>query len=208
MELLEAKRDAVSVDAYKKYYHRATDLYVDAHDSYLEQAIHAKYAVFEDDPQTNGNMKLSLNVVADMIRYFANSARVKSLYLVKLCKMLWYADMLSYKRRGHAISGLVYRALPMGAVPVDYGSIIELDSIHYEEKEVEGYSGKLFPPVDRQDYKYLTSDDKEILDVVADCFGNMPKSYIVEAMHQEDAYIETKPKAVIEFRFAETLSLT
>lgn len=26
------------------------------------------------------------------------------------------ADALSYKRRGHSISGLVYRALPIGAV--------------------------------------------------------------------------------------------
>ena len=33
-------------------------------------------------------------------------------------KLIWYADALSYKRRGFAIKGLVYQALPMGTVPV------------------------------------------------------------------------------------------
>lgn len=41
-----------------------------------------------------------------------------SLYKVKLIKLIWYADALSYKRRGFAITGLVYQALPMGTVPV------------------------------------------------------------------------------------------
>ena len=48
------------------------------------------------------------NVVADMIRYFANSAQVTSLYHVKLIEFLWYGDALSYQRHGHAISGMVF----------------------------------------------------------------------------------------------------
>lgn len=50
-----------------------------------------------------------------MINYLA--AKVESLHKVKLMKMLWYSDYLHYKRNGVSISGLVYRALPMGAVP-------------------------------------------------------------------------------------------
>ena len=33
-----------------------------------------------------------------------------------------YADALAYRTRGFAITGLVYRALPMGAVPIGHNS--------------------------------------------------------------------------------------
>lgn len=48
-------------------------------------------------------------------------------------KLMWYADALSYKLRGYAITGLVYKALPMGAVPVGHESIIDLKDVPCEE---------------------------------------------------------------------------
>ena len=66
------------------------------------------------------NTGLSLDKVVDVIRYFAASTKITSLYKVKLMKLMWYADALSYKKRGFAITGLVYQALPMGAVPVGH----------------------------------------------------------------------------------------
>ena len=38
--------------------------------------------------------------VVDVIRYFAASANITSLYKVKLMKLMWYADALAYKKRG------------------------------------------------------------------------------------------------------------
>ncbi len=49
-----------------------------------------------------------------------------SVALKKLMKLMWYADALSYKIRGHAITGLVYQVFPMGAIPVGHDSIIPL----------------------------------------------------------------------------------
>lgn len=72
----------------------------------------------------HGNARLSLDKVIEVIRYFAASAKVTSLYKVKLMKLMWYSDALSYKKRGHAITGLVYQALPMGALPIGHDSII------------------------------------------------------------------------------------
>ncbi len=71
-----------------------------------------------------------------MIRYFAVSTKITSLYKVKLMKLKWYADALSYKVRGFAITGLVYQALPMGAVPVGYNSIIDLKGVPFEEMDM------------------------------------------------------------------------
>ena len=77
----------------------------------------------------HGNTPLALDKVVDVIRYFAASKNVTNLYKVKLVKLMWYADALSYKKRGYAITGLVYQALPMGAVPVGHNSIIDLKDI-------------------------------------------------------------------------------
>ena len=208
LQLLEAEKGSLSSASYEKYFEAGTLLFEHDHDQYLKSAIMAKYARFFRDPEATGNRDLSLDVVADMIRYFANSAQMTSLYLVKLMKLLWYGDALSYRRRGCAISGMVYRALPMGAVPEAYKSIIDLSTIRYEEIDMGDGTGYRFLPSENRVYAHLTAEDMEILDVVIRRFGRSTRSEIVETMHKEDAYTETAPNDIIRFKYAKTLSLT
>ena len=123
-------------------------------------------------------------------------------------KMLWYADVLSYKRREHAMSGLAYLALPRGAVPVAYESIVDLSTINCEEIEIGDGVGYRYLPTEDKNYPYLTSEDKEILDAVICRFGNATTNEIVDTMHREDAYKETAPKDIILFKYAKNLSLS
>ncbi|MBQ8159119.1 MAG: SocA family protein, partial [Clostridia bacterium] len=192
--------------SYAKYWEAGTALFEQDHDLYLKSAIMAKYARYQQNPEYTGNASLSLDVVVDMIHYFANSAKVTSLYRVKLMKLLWYADALSYRRRGHAISGMVYRALPMGAVPIAYESIVDLSSIHCEEIDMEDGTGYQFLPTDTREYPHLSPDDQRVLDDIIRRFGSALKAEIVEIMHQEDAYTETAPGDIIQFKYALTLS--
>ena len=207
LQLLKAEKGSLSATAYEKYYESGTTLFEQEHDQYLKSAIMARYARYLHDPEANGGRELSLNVVADMIRYYSNSVHVASLYLVKLMKLLWYSDALAYKRRGYAISGMAYRALPMGAVPVAYASIIDLSTIHYEEVEMGDGTGYKFLPSEDKEYTYLSSEDREILDAVIQRFGKLSKNEIVDTMHKEDAYTKTAPHDVIQFKYAKTLSL-
>jgi len=70
-------------------------------------------------------------------KYFETAAgKVASLYKVKLMKMMWYSDQLSYKRRGSAITGLAYRVMPVGTVPAEHGFIINLKGIPCEEVDM------------------------------------------------------------------------
>ena len=207
LQLLKAEKKSLSPASYEKYFEAGTSLFEQDHDRYLKSAIMASYARFLHNPEANGGRELSLDVVADMIRYFANSAQVTSLYLVKLMKLLWYGDALSYKRRGHAISGMTYRALPMGAVPVAYESIIDLSTIHYEEVEMGDGTGYRFLPSEDTKYTHLAIEDMEILDAVIQRFGKLSKNEIVEMMHNEDAYTETAPHDIIQFKYAKTLSV-
>ena len=207
LKLLQAAKGSLSPASYSKYLEAGTTLFEQDHDLYLKSAIMAKYVRFSQNIEVNGNASLSLDVVVDMIRYYANSALVTSLYRVKLMKMLWYADALSYKRRGHAMSGLVYRALPMGAVPVAYESIVDLSAIHCEEIDMGDGTGYRFLPTADKTYPTLTSEDREILDAVIQRFGRASKDEIVETMHHEDAYTETALNDIIQFKYAVTLSI-
>lgn len=207
LSLLRASESALSPASYAKYLEAGTALFEADHDRYLKSAIMSRYVRFLRNPEFSGNTALSLDKVVDMIHYYADSSYVTSLYLVKLLKMLWYADALSYKRRGQAISGLVYRALPMGAAPVAYESIINLSAIHFEEVDMGDGTGYRFLPTGRKTYPHLTKDDTDILDAVIKRFGRKPKDDIVNMMHKEDAYTETAPKDIIQFKYAMTLSL-
>ena len=208
LQLLNAEKKSLSATSYARYAEIGTALFEQNHDLYLRSAVMSKYARFLRNPEATGGKSLSLDVVVDMIRYYANSPMVENLFRVKLMKMLWYADALSYKRRGHSISGLVYRALPMGAVPVAYESIVDLSSIHCEEVEMGDGTGYEFLPTEDKEYRYLTFEDMEILDAVIRRFGRVSKNAIVETMHQEDAYIRTALHDIIQFQYTRTLSLS
>ena len=53
----------------------------------------------------------------------------------------------------------------------------------------------------------LSDEDINILDIVIEKFGKMTKSQIVSFMHKERAYIETAPRDVIQFKYAENLQI-
>lgn len=206
LKLLDSAKDSILKASFDKYYATGLKLFEADHDLYLQSAIIAQYSRYFDNEECCGGKRLNLNIVSEMIRYYANSQLVTSLYKVKLMKMLWYADALSYKCRGYSMSGMVYKALPMGAVPVAYDSIIDLSSVHYEEVEIGEGTACLFMSTNNNDYSYLTSEDKRILDVVVKHFGGATKAEIVMAMHKEVAYRETAPFDVIQYKYAKELS--
>ena len=208
LQLLQARKECFSSTSFTKYLETGTVLFEKEHDLYLRSVIMSKYARFQRNPEATGGRSLSLDVVVDMIHYFANSDMVINLFRVKLMKMLWYADALSYKRRSHAISGLAYLALPRGAVPLAYESIVDLSTINCEEIEIGEGVGYKYLPTDDKTYPNLTLEDKEILDAVICKFGNATTNEIVNTMHHEDAYTETAPKDIIPFKYAKTLSLS
>ncbi len=207
LSLLKGAKGNLSAESYRKYFDTATYLYEKNQDLYLRKAIEARYARFQDNQMYNGNVKLSLDKVVDVIRYFAASVKVTNLYKVKLMKLLWYADALSYKKRGYAITGLVYQALPMGAVPIGHESIIDLKDVPCEEEDMGETYACHFTLSEATTYPSLTEDDKEILDIVIDKLGKMTKNEIIHFMHKEQAYVETAPRDIISFKYASNLKL-
>ena len=120
---------------------------------------------------------------------------------------MWYADFLSYKNRGFAITGLVYQAMPMGALPVGHNSIIDLKDVPCEEVDMGETNAYHFSLKEATSVSTLSSEDKNILDIVIEKLGKMTKNQLVSFMHKEEAYIETAPKDIIQFKYAENLQI-
>lgn len=207
LSLLEGHKDAFPEHIYQKYQTTANALYAAEQDRYLRRAILARYAGYDGDAALHGNTELSLDKVVDMIRYFAAAKTVKSLYKVKLMKLMWYADALSFKKRGTAITGLVYQALPMGAVPVGHNAIISLKGVPCREVEVNESTGFFFSLEKESEYPSLSREEKAILDAVIQRFGAMPKDEIVTVMHKERAYTDTPLRSEISFEYANDLKM-
>lgn len=207
IEILDTGKERLTEAAYKRCRTYATGVYESMQDAYLRKSILASYACYDATSDYCGGMALNLDKIVDVVRYFANSAQVTSLYKVKLMKLLWYADALAYKRTGRTITGLVYKALPMGAVPVAYDLLIDLKGICYEEEEFPEGSGYHFIKDGSQEYPALSTEETEILNAVIAVCGNDSKVQIVERMHKERAYQETKRGEEISFRYAVDLSI-
>lgn len=207
LSLLKDSKNNLSEEAYQKYLGAANAFYEADQDQYLRKAIQASYAKFRGNSLFHGNTELSLDKVVDVIRYFASSIMITSLYKVKLMKLMWYADALSYKRRGFAITGLVYLALPMGAVPVGHNSIIDLKDVPCEEVDMGETIAYHFSLKDKVSFPFLSNEDREILDSVIEKLGKMSKDEIVSFMHKERAYVETAPRDVIQFKYADSLQI-
>jgi putative zinc finger/helix-turn-helix YgiT family protein len=207
LSLLNDAKENLSTESYQKYLEVATALYEKDQDFYLRKAIEASYARFHGNQMFHGNTELSLDKVVDVIRYFAASTKITSLYKVKLMKLMWYADAFSYKKRGFAITGLVYQALPMGAVPVGHNSIIDLSDVPCEEVDMGETNAYHFSLEQADSFPTLSDEDINILDIVIEKLGKMSKNEIVSFMHKERAYIETAPRDVISFKYAENLQI-
>ena len=144
IELLKSAKEKLSLSSYQKYYETAIQYYSSKQDEYLRKVIQAAYAEYENNEQCTGGKALDLDKVIDAVRYFANSLNIIHLFKVKLMKLLWYADALSYKLNDISMTGLVYKSLPMGAVPIGHEHIIDLQGITYEEVSFEESTGYHF----------------------------------------------------------------
>ena len=168
------------------------------------QAFAGEYADFAEPSDANGFAVLNVDKIEALISYIAE--KVSNLFKVKLMKMLWYVDSLSCKRNGHAMTGMVYRHNTMGALPVGHYSLMNLENLNIHEEESYTYDSMLhIYPTSGMDYSVLSDDEKKIIDMVIKKFKNYKAKDIIEYMHEEKAYIETKPGDIIPFSLAKEI---
>ncbi len=168
------------------------------------QTFKGEYVGYEGESDYNGFTKLDIDKIEAAISYIAE--KVPNLYKVKLMKMLWYSDVISFKNYGHAITGLVYKHNTMGALPVGHYSMMNLENLNVDEEESANYDSKFhIYPSKNMDYSVLSDEDILVLDKVIEKFSNYKAKDIVKYMHEEKAYTETEDGDIIPFSLAKEI---
>lgn len=182
---------------------------VDKLDSYgkeflTRQTFESEYANFEEPSDSNGFTMLNIDKIEAMISYIAE--KTDNLFKVKLMKMLWYSDVLAFIENGFAMTGMVYRHEAMGALPVGHYSLMNLEKLNIQEEMSYSCDTMLhIYPTANMDYSVLTDREKSILDKVITKFSAYRAKDIVEYMHKEKAYTETRPGEIIPFSLAKEI---
>lgn len=168
------------------------------------QTFEGEYANFVEPSDSNGFTILDIDKIEAMISYMAE--KVNNLFKVKLMKMLWYSDVLSFVENGYSMTGMVYRHESMGALPVGHYSLMNLENLNVQEEMSYNYDTMLHVyPTANMDYSVLTDEEKAILDKVIIKFKDYKAKDIVDYMHAEKAYIETKTGEIIPFSLAKEI---
>lgn len=172
---------------------------------FKRQTIKSLYANYEDTSILNGFTKLQLKKIETIIKYLANN--IDNLYKVKVLKLLWYIDFLSFKRNNRSLTGLVYKHFPLGAVPIGYDELltafpgINITMIEFEGDKV-GYKIETSEKADLG--IFVPTEIKIIIDVI-EKFKNFGSGQIKEYMHKEVAYQKTLDYDYISYEYAKDL---
>ena len=166
---------------------------------YNEIQLSNKYIFYDNESSSNGFKLLDIEKIKSMLAYYARYT--KNLFIVKLMKLFWYSDVLSYKKTGHAMTGLVYTHMPRGALPLGYKEICELNSVEKEFNEInDNIVFKLVPKSgDMIDDSLFSLEELAILKMVCEKFKDFSGTELTNIMHDEDIYNITEEKQILDF---------
>jgi len=164
-------------------------------------------AAYNDQPDIcNGYTNFDLEKLIQVILYFALIEG--AVYITKMNKLLWYSDMLHYKRTGNmAITGLSYKHNYHGPTPKWYDFLYgSLQDVYITL--IDDEFGTKIIPLKEALTTNLSEEEMNVLDTVAQKFRGWNASKISKYSHKEKAYRENSHNDFIPFTFAQELSLS
>jgi len=148
-----------------------------------------------------------LNKFTGMIIFFTE--RLKP-WKTKLNKLLFYADFIMYEKSGFSMSGIRYRAIPMGPVPENYDSIFEYlaKKDEFDIKSTpfhNGGIGEQFKPNPKHKFNpdLFSEAELSVLEEVAKRFRDTSTDEIIEISHKEKGWIDNNfEKKIIDYKYS------
>lgn len=154
----------------------------------------------------NGFAPLSLRRLKAVMLYFIRNC--KDVYNTKMNKLLFYLDMLAYRERGMAMTGLAYDAIQFGPVPVRWDRVYSMqDGIRQEMVTFDsGAAGTLLVSDEEPDMSLFNEEEKLWLELVANRFRDVNATTISAISHEEDAWKNaTREHRLVDFNDAFTV---
>lgn len=164
--------------------------------------------VFTTDGRTrwNGYALPSMSKLKNAMLFFIE--KFGGVFVTQMNKLLFYADFLSYRRRGMGLTGLVFKAAPYGPVPERwdrvYSLVDDIEQVPIESKN--GNSGSKLVSTLEFDTASLSEEEQGCLEAVYEAFKNDMPSTISEISHKESAWLDNiASHARIDYDYAFSL---
>lgn len=139
----------------------------------------------------NGFKVPSMERAGNMVRFFAHNNKP---FTTALNKLMFYADFGHYKIYGNSISGISYKAMQKGPVPVNYNGIYNqvVNKGYAEIKEVDfnDFVGEQFSSKEEVEENKFTEAETNLLKKVSERFKKCTTKQIVNLSHSEKAWQE------------------
>lgn len=154
----------------------------------------------------NGYTYQSISKLKNAILYFIE--KMNGVFVTKMNKLLFFADFVSYRENGQAVTGLSYKAIQYGPVPEHwdsiYGLIEDIDQVIVDFGN--GNSGQKLVSNVSFDASVFTSEQISVLENVYSTFKNDTSSKISNRSHNEEAWTENVDRHdLISFDYAFSL---
>lgn len=154
----------------------------------------------------NGYAIQSYIKLKNILLYFIKNC--DGVFNTKMNKLLFFTDFLAYKTYGCGISGLAYKAIQFGPVPVRWDRVYSMmDDITPEIVEFGSNNcGTRLCSDLSPDYTCFSNEEIQILDRVLKKFKDTSSTDISKLSHQEDIWIKYyATNEMIDYREAFTL---
>lgn len=156
----------------------------------------------------NGYTSLLPQKLEQLIVFFAE--KLNGVFETKLNKLLFYVDFLHYKHFAKGISGLSYKAITYGPVPVDYGTLYEsFNGLHKDIIEMNnGYTGSVIYADKTFEPGLFSEDELSTMQCVIEHFKDISSVDISQTSHKEKAWLKNREtRSIIDYSDAFELNI-
>lgn len=139
--------------------------------------------------ERNGFAPQDLKRLKAMMLFFIHN-NDSAVFNTKMNKLLFYSDFLSYRERAMSISGLVYKAIQYGPVPVRWDRVYGLiDGIEQAVAVTNGVVvGQQLISLEKPDLHLFSEEELMILQTVQQKFSDCNVATIPSISHEETAW--------------------
>lgn len=153
----------------------------------------------------NGYATQSISKLKNIMLYYIK--RFDGVFFTLMNKLLFYTDFVNYRNYGRGMSGLAYKAIQFGPVPLEYNRVYSISDL--KQSIVYFDSGKFGQKLESDlspDISAFAEEELTTLECVANRFQDIKAGEISDISHEEDAwkkYVDTG--MLISFNEAFTL---
>ena len=151
----------------------------------------------------NGYANQSLDKLKNILLFYIKE--FNGVFFTMMNKLLFYTDFYHYKLYGKGMSGLAYKAIKYGPVPVRWDRIysfyndIDQEIVRFEH----GMEGTRLVAQKAPDMTDFSSEEKQVLEIVFNRFKLNSSSEISETSHAEEAWLKyVESNSLIDYSMA------